>query len=42
MTKITLAIPQGKKGMSAKLDEEISSAANIKDANHRNAVVEGL
>jgi peptide subunit release factor 1 (eRF1) len=42
MTKITLAIPKGKKGMSAMLDSEISSASNIQDANHRNAVISGL
>lgn len=42
MTKITLAVPQGKKGMSAMLDEEISSASNIQDSNHRNAVITGL
>lgn len=42
MTKITLAIPSGKKGMAQKLDEEISSAHNIQDQNHRNSVVTGL
>ena len=42
MTKITLAIPSGKKGMAQKLDTEISTASNIQDSNHRNSVVEGL